>query len=119
MLESQLGQPHETESLCTERGFGIEILVRGPIGQQVPVGLTRVEGRTPQLVDPCGRHGVGNLGIGAKRRGRDPHARNVLGAAGLVLEMAGGTKSSAAGMPDSRTDISASLKGRFVQEPNI
>jgi hypothetical protein len=33
--------------------------------------------------------------------------------------MAGGTKSSAAGMPDSRTDISASLKGRFVQEPNI
>jgi hypothetical protein len=119
MLESQLVQPHETESLCTDKGFGIKILVRGPVREEVAIGLTRVESRTPQLVHPCGRHGVGNLGIGAKRRGRDPHARNVLGAAGLVLEMAGGTKSSAAGMPDSRTDISASLKGRFVQEPNI
>ena len=90
----------------------VEVLVRGPVGQQVAVGLTRVERRLPQLVDPCGRHGLGNLGVGAERRGtlleqevhphvrrgRDPHAVDVLGAAGLVVEMAGsGVAGSAVG----------------------
>src|SRR5690606_33122012 len=103
VLGGELLQAHEAEALAAEVGARVEVLPRRAVGDEVGDGLTAVEGRLAELAHLGGLERLLHLGVGAEGRGalleqqvgahvgggRLPHTRLVLGAARLVVEVAG------------------------------
>src|SRR4051812_32515214 len=103
VLGDQLLQADEAEALAVEVGRRVEVLVRRAVAEQVGVALALVQGRLSELGRPGGLERLLDLGVGAEGRGtlleqqvvahvrggRLPDAGLVLGAARLVVEVAG------------------------------
>src|SRR5690606_2238271 len=60
VLDRELVEPHVPVPLLG-RGVRVELLERGPVGEQVLVGLALPERGYAELVDPAGRERLGHL----------------------------------------------------------
>src|SRR6478735_856393 len=102
VLDEELLQLHETEALAAEVGVGVEVLIGGAVRAELLVPFARVERGFVDLRNAGGLQRGLDLGVGAESLGAFleqqvglhvggrgvPHAVDVLGAAGLVVEVA-------------------------------